>query len=404
MIGWLDDRLGTGWRRPPAPAVLLALAVILLAAVFLVAAVTGQLTVHLVWSNAGLLAVTVLLAALGALLVGHQRSNPIGWLISGTALFLLAVEVASLYTTYVYQLGHPGVPVLAPVALALSQLFFAAVIPFPVIVLLFPDGRLPSAAWRWVLIGYLAVTTALVLCVVAVTAAVVSGPTPYVLSDGDLPGVDHPAGGTAFLSGVYIAFYVTVIGCWLAALAHQALCWRRSTGEQRQQLKWLMSGALISGAFGIWAFNTTSGLWEVAIVGVAALPVSIAVGILKYGLYEIERLFSRTVSYAIVTALLAGLYAGLVTLTTQVLPFSSPEAVAVATLAAAVLFNPLRHRVQRIVDRRFNRARYDGDAIVARFAADLRDAIDIDAVRDDLVDAVQRAVEPAHVSVWLTRN
>lgn len=393
-----------GWRRPPTAAVLAALLVILLAGVFIAGAATGQLTFSELSSNAGLLAITVVLAAVGLLVVGHQRANPIGWLISGTAVFLLANEIASIYTTYVYRLGHAGLPVLAPVALVLTQLFFAALIPFPVVVLLFPDGRAPSVRWRWALAAYLAVTAALSLCVVAVTAAVVTGRVPRVLAYGDLPSLDHPAGGTAFLAAVYVAFFATVIAFWLAALVRQAVSWRGSSGERRQQLKWLMSGAVICGASGIWAFSTNSSLWEVAIVGLGALPVSIAVGILKYGLYEIERLISRTVSYAIVTGLLAGVYAGLVTLTTQVLPFTSPEAVAVATLAAAVLFNPLRHRVQRMVDRRFNRARYDGDAIVAAFAADLHDAIDIDAVSEGLVDAVQRAVEPAHVSVWLTRN
>jgi hypothetical protein len=137
--------------------------------------------------------------------------------------------------------------------------------------------------------------------------------------------------------------------------------------------------------------------------GVAALPASIGVGILKYRLYEIDHLISRTLAYAIVTGLLVGVYAGLVLLATRVLPFSTPVAVAGSTLAAAALFNPLRRRVQRVVDQRFNRARYDADQIVAAFTARLKDAVYLDSIRDDLASVVHQALEPAHVSVWISQ-
>jgi hypothetical protein len=125
------------------------------------------------------------------------------------------------------------------------------------------------------------------------------------------------------------------------------------------------------------------------------------VGILKYRLYEIDRIISRTLAYAIVTGLLAGVYAALVLLATQVLEIRTPVVVAGATLAVAALFNPLRHRVQRAVDRRFNRARYDADQAIAAFAARLQDAVDPDAVHADLLAAVHQALEPAHASVWI---
>ena len=126
--------------------------------------------------------------------------------------------------------------------------------------------------------------------------------------------------------------------------------------------------------------------------------------ILRYRLFDIDRIVSRTLAYAIVTGLLVGVYAGLVLLATQVLRVRSPVAVAAATLAAAALFNPVRYRVQRVVDRRFNRARYDADAAVAAFAARLQDAVDPDAVHTDLLAAVCQALEPAHVSVWLSNR
>jgi hypothetical protein len=135
-------------------------------------------------------------------------------------------------------------------------------------------------------------------------------------------------------------------------------------------------------------------------LALAALPVSIGVGILKYHLYDIDRIISRTLAYAIVTGLLIGVYAGVVLLATQVLPFHTPVAVANATLLAAALFNPLRRLVQRAVDRRFNRARYDAKTIAA-FAARLKDTVDLDTVHNDLACAVHQALEPARVSVWI---
>jgi Stage II sporulation protein E (SpoIIE) len=377
---------------------------ILVGVLFLGPALTHQLSLRSFGSASGILIIIVVIAAVGLVVAGHQPGNPIGWLLTGTSMSILVVIDAGFYATYVYNIGHWGVPLVAPAALVLSQMFFAALIPFPLVILLFPDGRLPSPRWRWPMRAYLALGATAPLSVVAVTVAAVIGHHTHVLSDGELASVAHPSGDTAFVAPVTLVFFATVAVAWLSAVVRQVASWRRSSGERRQQLKWLMSGAAICGFSGIWAVSTNSALWEVAIVGLAALPVSIGVGILKYRLYEIDRLISRTLAYAIVTGLLAGVYIGLVTLATQVLPFTSPEAVAVSTLAAAALFNPLRHRVQRAVDRRFNRARYDAEATVAAFAARLQDAVDLDTVRDDLLAAAQRAVEPAHLSVWINRT
>ena len=156
----------------------------------------------------------------------------------------------------------------------------------------------------------------------------------------------------------------------------------------------------------MWIGNRT-GLWTLveglAAIGILALPVSIGFGILRFRLYDIDRIISRTLAYAILTGTLVGIYAGLVLLATQVFRFHAPVAVAAATLAAAALFNPMRRRVQRVVDRRFNRARYDADQTVVAFAARLKDAVDLDTVRDDLAGVVQQALEPAHLSLWISR-
>ena len=137
---------------------------------------------------------------------------------------------------------------------------------------------------------------------------------------------------------------------------------------------------------------------------VAGVPLACAVAVLKYRLYEIDRIISRTLAYAIVTGLLVGVYAGLVLLTHQVFRVHTPVAVAASTLAAAALFTPLRSRVQRRVDRRFNRIRYDADQALAAFAARLKDAVDLDSVRDDLAGVVHQALEPAHLSVWISQR
>jgi hypothetical protein len=176
--------------------------------------------------------------------------------------------------------------------------------------------------------------------------------------------------------------------------------------EARQQRNWLMAGgaaALVSFIAG-GLIGAAGGVWQVvggvALAGIAALPADVGVAILKYRLYEIDRIISRTLAYAIVTGLLVGVYAGLVLLARQVFSATSPVAVAASTLAAAALFNPLRRRVQRVVDRRFNRVRYDADRMVEAFAVRLKEAPDLDRVRGDLTSVVSQALEPAHVTVW----
>jgi hypothetical protein len=144
-------------------------------------------------------------------------------------------------------------------------------------------------------------------------------------------------------------------------------------------------------------------LWTLMILTpVVGIPVACVVAVLKYRLYDIDRLISRTVSYAIVTGLLVGVYAGLVLLAGHVLPVHDSITVAGATLVVAALFAPVRRRVQHVVDHRFNRTRYDAELMTAAFAARLQDATDLDAVQADLAATVDRALQPAHLSLWLT--
>jgi hypothetical protein len=190
------------------------------------------------------------------------------------------------------------------------------------------------------------------------------------------------------------------------SVARQVLSWRRATGERRAQLKWLMAGSAASviGLAGGFLFQSGVPNTVCLAVGLFSLPVCISFAIMKYRLYDIDRLISRTLSYTLVTGILVGVYAGVVTFATRVLPFHTPVAVAASTLAAAALFNPLRRRVQHVIDRRFNRARYDADRTVASFAARLKDEVDLASIQVDLAGVVQQALEPAHVSVWISRR
>ncbi len=273
-------------------------------------------------------------------------------------------------------------------------------------ILLFPDGRLASRWWRSALRIYAVAFALLILATCVAIAGALTAHPVRVDNTGGLAAVDDPVGWFHTVQGPLTA---VIIGLSLAFIARQALTWRRSSGDRRLQLKWLASGAAITiiCLFLAATVSTSGGPKTLLVIsglawfGVAALPVSIGVGILKYRLYEIDRIISRTLAYAIVTGLLVGVYAGLVLLATQVLKFHSTVAVAAATLVAAALFNPVRRRVQHAVDRRFNRARYDAERMVTAFAARLQDAVDPDAVRADLAGVVHAALEPTHVSVWL---
>jgi hypothetical protein len=385
---------------PVTATVLAVLSLMLLAGVLVLSAVTGQLSVL---GSGPIVPIAVVYAAVGFVVARRQPGNPIGWILIAFILLFLLSGVAGGYATLYYRFGHHGLP-LAPAAVLLTPLWAPALLLFPVVILLFPDGRLAARRWRWVLRAYVVAGALVSAAVLAPVVTAVARHDVRLDAAGNLITTGRPHGGFLAATGVLVLGLILVIV--LSFVAHQVLSWRRATGERRQQLKWLATGAAVTLAvvavsLGI---SSTSVVGEILGIGLAALPVGIGVGILKYRLYEIDRIISRTLAYAIVTGVLVGVYAGLVLLATRVLPLSSPVAVAASTLAAAALFSPLRRRVQRAVDRRFNRARYDADQTVAAFAARLKDAVDLDTVRDDLTGAVHQALEPAHVSVWISQR
>jgi hypothetical protein len=350
----------------------------------------------------GLVLLVVLTAAPGWLITRRQPGNRIGLLLVGYAAMLVFYEDAANYAVLDYHLRHGTLPLGFPAVLIASELWSTWFLIPPLIILLFPDGTLPPR-WRMVAAAYLAVCALIIAISLDGGARQMSGTRIVVQGNGQLAGGSSPAGALGFV--LLIAFLAVPV-FWVLFVARQVLSWRRASGERRAQLKWLMAGSAASviGLAGGFAFQSGVLNTVCLVVGIFSLPVCIVLAILKYRLYDIDRLISRTLSYTLVTGLLVGVYAGLVLLTTQVFRVHTPVAVAASTLAAAALFSPLRRRVQRAVDRRFNRARYDADQTVAVFAARLKDAVDLDAVRDDLASVVRQALEPAHVSLWTSQR
>jgi hypothetical protein len=269
--------------------------------------------------------------------------------------------------------------------------------------LLFPDGRLRSRRWRPAAWFVAAAFTLYAAAEVARACRVWADPFT-ALSSGWYP-------------GSHTAVLVLVPAALLASAAAVVVRFAGSSGAERLQLKWFVTAAVLVVAaiiplslapqIGLSPAAASTALSILKVVFCLTLVcwyAAIAIAILKYRLYDIDRVISRTLAYAIVTGVLAGVYAGLVLLATQGFGVHTPVAVAAATLAAAALFSPVRRRVQRRVDRRFNRARYDADQTVAAFAARLKDAVDLDTVREDLARVVQAALEPDHVSVWTSRR
>ena len=351
-----------------------------------------------------LLLIIATIAAVGLVVAHRQPSNPIGWMLLVSSVLFAGYAVAVLYAVLDYHERGGRLP-LGRVALAGETSWVPGFVLLGLAAVLFPDGRLASRRWRIPLILYVGAGALFCSSWSYSQATLHIGPGFDVDDVGNYIGTQGGAPGAAAKIGWAASPAIFLL--LIAFVIRQAATWRRATGERRKQLTWLMSGGAMSVvSIGIVSFTNTSStlraFTDIAAVGLTAIPLAIGIGILKYRLYEIDRLISRTISYLAITGLLAAVFLGLIALTTSVLPFSSPVGVAASTLAAAALFNPLRRRVQRLVDRRFNRARYDAESIVAAFTIRLRDAVDLATISHELRDAVNQAVAPAHAAVWIT--
>ena len=356
-------------------AVLGALGLVLMAGWALLTFLTRDLQAS---RDGAALAFALACGLLGILVARRQPRNPEGWLLLAMAVGVIALLDSGLYAVLDYRVDHGRVPVGEVAVIVRGSMGEPLIFLFALIILLFPDSRL-TRRWTWVLRLYLVFAVAATVGFVANEAGSVAGQHIQVDVNGTYSGQGSPGGVLGVLAFAGAGFLLVPL-FWPAFAGRQVLSWRRSAGDRRQQLKWLMGGALLAVpglaliAFGPSADQTLGRVTrDLAFLALAAVPVSMGVGILKYRLYDIDRLISRTLAYAIVTGSLVGVYAGLVLLATQGLGVHTPVAVAAATLAAAALFNPVRQRVQKAVDRRFNRARYDADQMVTAFAARLKE-------------------------------
>lgn len=343
--------------------------------------------------------IVVPFAVVGFVLARRVPANPIGWIMLALALAAMLAADDGTYAVRALALHDRSLPLPRVAAfVAVSWVWMVILIPLPIA--LFPDGRVAVRRLAWTLPAYGVLATLLLGTFLWQDVTAMGGHPLHVDSAGEPAAFgQNPTGWIARDEHVLFPLYAAFCLTWV--LMH-VVSFRRSAGVRRQQLKSLIAGGLvcIAGiAFGI-AFGNSSAS-NVGWLAIMALPIGIGVAVLRYRLYDLDRLISRTVSYLIVTLLLAGVFIGSVALATELLPFSSPVAVAASTLAAAALFNPLRRRVQRTVDRRFNRSRYDADATLAAFGAQLRDAVDLDTVKAELVRTADLAVQPSHLSVWL---
>jgi hypothetical protein len=356
-------------------------------------------------------------AGVGLLIASRLPGIAIGWLLSVIGLSLAGSLLAGQYALYGLATAPESVPATRLAGKYADGLAAQTVMLLFFLVLLFPDGRLPSRRWRPVLWAMLAVAAAWTMRGLQAGVTVMGGigevlfaakvtyPNPLGL-------FPHQGWFNVFIKVVLVLVAISGVLSVASVFARR----RGASAELRKQLAWLGYAGLMAG---FWALallvaglagtdlNGPLGtvLWTCLVLTlVAGIPLACAVAVLKYRLYEIDRIISRTLAYAIVTGLLIGVYAGLVLLSTEVLAIKSPVAVAASTLTAAALFYPLRRRVQQVVDRRFNRARYDAEQTVTAFAARLKDAVDLDSIRDDLTGAVDQALEPAHISVWISQQ
>ena len=347
-------------------------------------------------------------AVAGTILASRRPANPVGWFLLtiglATGLRGLAGEYARYALAGPHHPGHPGgVWAAWYVGWSLILLFPAGQLTF--LLLLFPDGRPLTRRWWAVFWGAAGLSGAfLVMTWLAPVPVTLGGGLPNVPNPTAIRGLSHLLYGVLG-GGIWIFSFVFL----LLAVVSVVLRYRRSAGEERLQLKWFayataVSLGLIFALLPVAPMGTAGqAIYDLAIVaGIGlALPVAIGIAVLKYRLYAIDKIISRTVSYTLVTGLVVGVYLGCVALLTRVLPVRGSVGVAVSVLAAAALFNPLRWRVQAVVDRRFDRARYDAERVVGQFSVQLRDQVDLDVLGEGLLGVVDQVLAPAHLSLWL---
>jgi hypothetical protein len=344
-------------------------------------------------------------AVVGALIVSRRAGNRIGWLFCAIGFSQSLTGVLDAYALYGSSVGLPGVTAAAWVASwSWPPGFVLLLVLLP---LLYPTGRPPSPRWRP--IAWLAVLEILL-------AMIANAFRPGALEASEVPVASNPVGipgAGGLLDGIGNIGAMLFVPLLFAAVASVLVRFRRARGVERQQLKWFLY-ATVAVLVAFWlplltpaAIFDPSELVGDLLVSVISLgwPVALGIAVLRYRLYDIDRLVNRTIVYAALTVVLGGTYAGVVLALGEVFGGIGAEppswAVAGATLAAAALFQPLRRRIQQAVDRRFNRRRYDAARTIEAFSVRLRDQVDLDTLTAELLAVVNQTVEPTSVWLWL---
>lgn len=337
----------------------------------------------------------------GAIIVSRRDRNLIGWLFLGTGFVFGFAWLAESYARF--QPGPlPGREYAAWYGAIVGQ-SPALFTLFTFFLLLFPDGHLPSRRWRH-LARVSAAATGLLVAFLALKPGILAEthpPTPNPLAVGSVEPLWRI---------VELPVFFAVMLCVPAAAVAFVLRFRRSRGVERQQLKWFASaaalvGVIVASAPLIFAMESLWWLWPpLFIVAITSVPLAAGVAILRYRLYDIDRIISRTATYGVVTALLAGLYA----LVAVIIPATLlgtrdiPDwVIAGGTLLVAVAFGPVRRRVQAAVDRRFDRSRYDAERAIGSFTVRLREEVDLENLERELREVVVSSLHPSHASIWL---
>ena len=353
---------------------------------------------HVATSDIGWWTAYFTFAVVGALVAARRPEHRVGWL-------MLLAGAVNAFAQFASQYGiwglarHPGSLPGADVAAWTTSFSWTPAISTTLLVLAyFPSGQLASRRWRWLPWLTVAATSVIVL-----TTAIDLWP---------LRGAQLLVENSDVLQSTWSGHVIQVLWpfvpiCAIAAMVSIALRWRRSSGVERQQLKWLVLAGAVSGPMIIVGEMLPSSSPFYAPAQLLNSPawcgLAMALAILRYRLYDIDHIVSRTVTYTIVTGVVVGVYVGVIATVDAILGSSSSVAVAASTLVAAAAIQPVRRRVQRAVDRRFNRAAYDAQRTVEAFSSRLREQVDADSVHADLVATVERAMQPVTVTVWLAR-
>jgi hypothetical protein len=339
----------------------------------------------------------------GAVLAGRRPRHPVGWLLLGLGLAVALSGVATGYANYGLMARPGALPAAGWAALYHGVSILIALAALQFVLLLTPTGSLPSPRWRW---------WARVAPGAAAVALVTSSLLPF---EPPYQGFPNPLDVSA-LSGLLrplsdLTWAITALGLPVAA-GSLLLRFRRARGVERQQLRWLvLAAALAAAVLAVTVLALAVGMlgltgdevllgWVSAVV-LGLMPLATGAAILRYRLYDLDRIISRTLAYGLLTLLLGGGYAVLVLGLGQLLGRDSSLVVAAATLTVAAVVQPLRRRVQAAVDRRFNRRRYDAALTIQGFSARLRNQVDLDALTAELLVVADQTMQPTRVSVWL---